>query len=191
MKQLKRFENTALLVMDVQEATVKILQDSIPLIHNLQRVIANSRNRSIPVIYVVLGFRKGYPEINRNNKSFSAMKANQVMLFDSEEGFRVHSSVAPHPGEVIITKKRVSGFTGSDLEVVLRSMDIKHLILTGIATGGVVLSTLREAADKDYALTVIADCCADRDDEVHRILTTKIFPRQAEVHTADEWCSDI
>ena len=119
------------------------------------------------------------------------MKANPAMLFDSEESFRIHSSVTPLPGEMIITKKRVSAFTGSDLEVVLRSMEIKHLILTGIATGGVVLSTLREAADKDYALTVIADCCADRDDEVHRVLTTKIYPRQAEVQTTDEWCADI
>ena len=95
------------------------------------------------------------------------------------------------PEEMIITKKRVSAFTGSDLEVVLRSLDIKQLILTGIATGGVVLSTLREAADKDYKLTVIADCCADRDDEVHRILTTKVYPRQALVVTAGEWCADI
>lgn len=191
MEQLKHVGNVALLVMDVLEATVKMLPDSMTLIQNLQRIIENARRRGIPVIFVVLGFRKDFPEISPINKSFSAMKANPAMLFDSEESFRIHSSVTPLPGEMIITKKRVSAFTGSDLEVVLRSMEIKHLILTGIATGGVVLSTLREAADKDYALTVIADCCADRDDEVHRVLTTKIYPRQAEVQTTDEWCADI
>ena len=92
---------------------------------------------------------------------------------------------------MIITKKRVSAFTGSDLEVVLRSLDIKHLVLAGISTSGVVLSTLREAADKDYVLTVIVDCCADRDEEVHRVLTTKIYPRQALVVAAGEWCANI
>jgi nicotinamidase-related amidase len=54
-------------------------------------------------------------------------------------------------------------------------------------TSGVVLSTLREAADKDYQLTVLADCCADRDEEVQRVLLSKVFPRQAEVVQASEW----
>lgn len=60
-------------------------------------------------------------------------------------------------------------------------------MLTGIATGGVVLFTLRDAADKDYAITVLSDCCADMDEEVHRVLTTKVFIRQAEVINSEEW----
>lgn len=109
------------------------------------------------------------------------------MNLDSEEATMIDKSVAPRPDDLVITKKRVSAFTGSDLEVVLRSLQINHLVLSGIATSGVVLSTLREAADKDYVITVLSDCCADRDEEVHRVLTTKIFPRQAEVITVDEW----
>jgi len=100
----------------------------------------------------------------------------------------VHPDIAPADGEVTVTKRRVSAFTGSDLEVVLRSFGIQHMVLTGIATSGVVLSTLREAADKDYKLTVIEDCCADGDEEVHRVLTTKVFPRQADVITLEDWC---
>jgi nicotinamidase-related amidase len=76
------------------------------------------------------------------------------------------------------------------LEVVLRSFEIKHLVLSGIATSGVVLSTLREAADKDYSITVLSDCCADRDEEVHRVLTTKVFTRQADVVTVEEWSNN-
>ena len=114
---------------------------------------------------------------------------NGAMSFDTDKGGKIHASVAPQPGDIIVTKKRTSAFTGSDLEVLLRSLGIKHLLLTGIATGGVVLSTVREAADKDYAITVLSDCCGDADEEIHRVLTTKVFPRQAEVMTADEWCS--
>jgi nicotinamidase-related amidase len=88
---------------------------------------------------------------------------------------------------VIIDKRRVSAFSGSDLEVLLRANSIEHIILTGFATSGVVLSTLREAADKDYQITVLHDCCGDRDEEVHRVLTTKVFPRQAEVLSVEEW----
>ncbi len=104
-----------------------------------------------------------------------------------DDFMRVHPDLAPAEGEVTVVKRRVSAFTGSDLEVILRAFGIKHLVLTGIATGGVVLSTLREAADKDYKLTVLADCCADRDEEVHRVLTTKVFVNQADVLSVEEW----
>ena len=60
-----------------------------------------------------------------------------------------------------VAKKRISAFAGSDLEVLLRANDIRHLVLCGIATSGVVLSTLREAGDKDYTMTVLSDLCAD------------------------------
>ena len=86
-----------------------------------------------------------------------------------------------------VVKRRVSAFTGSDLEVILRAMGIQHMVLAGIATSGVVLSTLTEASDKDYRLTVLADCCADGDEEVHRVLTTRVFPRRADVMTLAEW----
>jgi nicotinamidase-related amidase len=48
---------------------------------------------------------------------------------------------------------------------------------------GVVLSTVRWAADLDYQLLVIADACVDFDDEVHRVLTERVFPGQATVVT--------
>jgi len=90
-----------------------------------------------------------------------------------------------------VVKRRVSAFTGSDLEVVLRALEVDHLVLAGIATSGVVLSTLREAADRDYRLTVLADACSDGDDEVHRVLTEKVFRRQADVVTVDAWAASL
>jgi nicotinamidase-related amidase len=91
----------------------------------------------------------------------------------------------------VVTKRRVSAFTGSDLEVVLRSLKVQHLVLAGISTSGVILSTIREAADKDYHLSLLSDCCADPDPEVHTLLLSKVFPRQADVLTADQWSAAI
>jgi hypothetical protein len=51
----------------------------------------------------------------------------------------------------------------------------------GLATSGLVLSTTRYAADADYRLFIVEDCCADTDPAGHDFLCTKIFPRQAEV----------
>jgi len=184
MEQNKK--NTALLVMDVQNAIVKNLSGSSTLLINVKNAIKKARVNNIPVIFIVVGFRKGYPELSPVNKGFSTLR-NRGRVLDNEDAYRIDTSIAPEPGDVTIIKKRVSAFTGSDLEVVLRSRNIKHIVLTGIATSGVVLSTLREAADKDYEITVIADCCEDGDEEVHRVLTTKVFPRQAEVVTLDQW----
>jgi nicotinamidase-related amidase len=176
----------ALLVMDVQGAMTASLSDGPAYLDRLSRVIDAARSARIPVIYVVVRFRDGYPEVSPRNKSFSQIQGSGRLL-ESDPGSGLDPAVAPRDGEVVVTKKRVSAFAGSDLQVVLRAQGIEELILTGIATSGVVLSTLRAAADMDYRLTVIADCCADRDDEVHRVLTTKVFPRQADVVSADEW----
>jgi nicotinamidase-related amidase len=189
MEKQTNNQETALLVMDVQEAAVNMLKDSAPLIHSITKAIQTARNHKVPVIYAVIGFRKGFPEVSPNNKSLSRLK-NGTLSIGMEEAAKVHSSIEPQPDDIIVTKKRVSAFTGSDLEVVLRSLGIKHIVLAGISTSGVVLSTLREAADKDYSITVLSDCCADPDDEVHRILTTKIFPRHAQVVSSDEWYND-
>ena len=174
--------------MDVQGATIKMLPDPDALFHPLTKAIGFARGQGIPVLYIIVAFRKGYPEVSPDNRTFSALKSGALGL-DLEGATEIPKSIAPKEDEIIITKKRVSAFTGSDLEVVIRSLGINHLVLTGIATSGVVLSTLRQAADKDYHLTVLSDCCADRDEEVHRVLLTKIFPRQALVVDTDSWIS--
>ena len=56
----------------------------------------------------------------------------------------------------------------------------------GHATSGVILSTVRLAADLDYNLIVVEDGCADRDPEVHTVLMEKVFPRQGTVVSSEE-----
>jgi nicotinamidase-related amidase len=178
---------TALLVMDIQTSTMTRLGDSKDLINTLKGAIGTARAAHIPVIYVVVAFRKGYPEINTDNKSFSVIRQNSAHLMGLEEPITIYPAVAPQPGDIVVTKRRVSAFTGSDLEVILRSLKVRRLVLTGISTSGVVLSTVREAADKDYQLTILSDGCADIDPEVHSVLLSKVFPRQADVMTSEEW----
>lgn len=179
--------NTALLVMDMQVGIVAMLPSATAILEKVAQAIATARENNTPVIYVVVGFRNGAPEVSEtSSKSFAAGKSRFAAM-NMDEFMAVHPNLAPASGELTVIKRRVSAFTGSDLEVILRAFDVKHLVLTGIATSGVVLSTLREAADKDYKLTVLADCCADRDDEVHAVLITKVFPGQADVLTVGEW----
>jgi nicotinamidase-related amidase len=84
----------------------------------------------------------------------------------------------------VVVKHRVNAFFGTDLEMILRAHDIDTLVLLGHATSGVILSTVRYAADADYRLVVVEDGCADRDAEVHTLLMQRLFPRQATVVSA-------
>ncbi len=79
-----------------------------------------------------------------------------------------------------------SAFSGSAFEMILRSKNIETLILMGHATSGVILSTVRLAADLDYNLVVVEDGCADRDPEVHKLLMERVFPRQGTVVSSGE-----
>jgi nicotinamidase-related amidase len=181
---------TALLVMDVQVGILARYPQDHHYLARLGRAIRAARRVGIPVIYVVIGFRSGHPEVSVRNAAFAAMAATDRFGPD-DPGAQIHPEVAPVAGDIVVTKKRVGAFTGSDLEVVLRSLGVTDLVLTGIATSGVVLSTVRAAADRDYRLTVLADCCLDADPEVHRVLLEKLFPRQADVLTIAEWTASL
>lgn len=172
---------TALLVMDVQAGIIDRLPDPEAYLGKLKEAIDHAHSKKWPVIFVVVGFRPGLPELSSANRMFEAMGDRTKYLVDPAPVLK------PGPDDIVVTKRRVSAFSGSDLEVILRAKAVTHLVLTGIATSGVVLSTLREAADKDFQITVLSDLCADQDEEVQRVLTTKIFPRQAEVLTASQW----
>jgi nicotinamidase-related amidase len=182
---------SAVLIMDYQTGIVSYLgTDQEPLLKRASRVLQESRNVKIPVIYVVVGFRPDYPEVSPRNSRFGAIK--QTGRFTpNAPGSEVHIRVAPQDGDITVVKHRVSAFSGADLDMILRAKEIETLVLLGIATSGVVLSTLRYAADSDYRCIVIKDCCADRDAEVHRCLTEKVFPMQATVVTSEEFLAAI
>jgi nicotinamidase-related amidase len=180
-----------LLLMDFQHGVVERLGTP-SVVEAANRAARAARGAGIPVMFVRVGFRPGYPEIAAANETFSAITAEAGDAYTEDHpATQVHASLAPQPGEPVVVKRRVSAFSGSDLDVLLRAAGADALVLAGIATSGVVLSTLRQAADLDYRLTVLCDACADRDPEVHRVLTEKIFPRQALVTTTDEWIASL
>jgi nicotinamidase-related amidase len=183
-------DGTVLLVLDVQRGIIERFSEDAGYLQRLSGAIAAARTAAIPVIYVRIGFRPGYPEISSRNQTFAAI-ASTGAFTEGDPAAEIHPAVAPRPADLVVTKRRVSAFTGSDLEVVLRGLGAGTLVLAGIATSGVVLSTLRQAADLDYRLVVLADGCLDADPDVHRVLTEKVFPRQAMVCTVAEWAAQL
>ncbi len=181
---------SVLLLMDFQHGIVERIADP-AVVDAASRAAKAARAAGIPVMFVRVAFRPGYPEAAAGNQTFGALSQLGDAMTQDHPATQVHAALEPRPDEPVITKRRVSAFSGSDLDVLLRGANADSLILAGISTSGVVLSTVRQAADLDYRLTVLADACADQDPEVHRVLTEKVFPRQAKVTTADEWTATL
>jgi nicotinamidase-related amidase len=93
----------------------------------------------------------------------------------------IHARIAPEGEDIAVRKTRVGAFLTTDLDQQLRGHGVDTLILAGISTSGVLLSTVREAADRDYRILVLSDASADPEPDVHEFLTARIFPKQAEV----------
>lgn len=167
----------AVVVMDFQAAVVEAFApDPDGLLARTAGLLEGARAIGMRVIYVVIGFRDGYPEIGRHSPTFGPVR-DGGRFAEGAAGTAVHAAVTPRSGDVVVTKRRVSAFFGTDLDLILRSNGISTLILAGVATSGVVLSTVRHATDADYRVVVVEDCCADRDPEVHRVLVEKVFAR--------------
>ena len=179
-----------LLVMDFQHGIVESIADP-SVLDAASRAVKGARVSGIPVMFVRVAFRPGYPEAAASNAAFGALAERGDAMTQDHPATQVHAALEPRADEPVVVKRRVSAFSGSDLDVLLRAADAGTLVLAGIATSGVVLSTLRQAADLDYRLIVLSDACADRDPEVHRALLEKVFPRQALVTETDEWIQTL
>ena len=174
-------QSSAVLMMDFQEG---ILQGHAPdrdtLVPRAGTLLATARAAGLPVIHVVVGFRPGHPEVSARNPSFSAI-AQAGRFSTGDKLADIVADLTPQANEPVVTKHRVGAFTSTDLDMLLRAHGVSTLILAGVATSGVVLSTLRVAADTDYHIIVARDACSDSNAQVHEVLMDHVFPRQATV----------
>lgn len=185
--------HTALLGMDCQTGIVSIYaKPPEEFVARAASVLGAARKAGMTVVQVRVGFRPGLPEVSGRNKLFAAIKSSvpRQKFFEGSSG-AIHPALGPEPSDILITKHRVSAFAGTELGMVLRAKDIDTLVLFGIATSGVVLSTYLDACDADYRLVVIADCCADLDTELHAALVKRLFPQRGDVLTASEFVKAV
>jgi len=158
-------EKTAVIIMDYQNRQLGSFPEDFrkEILQRANEVLAKARYAGIPVIYVEVVRGERTPET------------------------QIHPAVGPKSGEIVLTKRRVGPFSTTSLDEVLKKQGIDTLVLMGISTSGCVLSTVRCAADMDYKMIVLSDCCADRDTDVQRVLMQKVFPRQASVVTSEQF----
>jgi nicotinamidase-related amidase len=181
-------QHTALLVMDYQTGIVAQLPDADALLDRVTIAIENAREHGVRVGWVRVAFTDADFEAIPETSIFAAMltgEQRKAMHADAPTT-QIHDRLEPQPDDISVRKIRVGAFTTTDLDEQLQAQGITTLVLAGISTSGVVLSTVREAMDRDYRLVVLHDACADRDADVHAFLTEKLYPGRAHVTTVGE-----
>ncbi len=173
--------HTALLVMDFQRGVVERMPGLDSLLARVQQAIADVRDHEGTIAYVRVAFTEAdWAAIPPVNAVFARVGENRLM-HDEDPSTAIHDRLAPLPGDIVVRKTRVGAMSTTDLDRQLRDRGIDTLVLAGLSTSGVVLSTLIEAADRDYRLYVWSDGTENLDAETRDVLLGKVFPRRAQV----------
>ncbi len=183
-------KKTALLTLDFQKGILDFVPGAESAVPNAAKAVEFARKKKFHIIHVGLGFAEGHPEIPDTDldSPFKRVKQNNLFVKGTPSA-EFHASIF-RPAELVVYKQRVGAFSENQLHLILRCRGIETLVFFGISTSGIVLSTLRRAFDLDYRCFVLKDACYDADEEVHRVLTEKIFPRQATVLTVDAFMAE-
>ncbi len=183
-------KTTALLTLDFQKGILDVAPGAESVVPNAATAVEFARKKQFHIIHVGLGFSEGHPEIPDTgfDSPFKRVKQNNLFVKGTPSA-EFHSSIF-RPGEQVVHKQRVGAFSENQLLSMLRGRGIDTLVFFGISTSGIVLSTLRHAFDLDFRCFVLKDACYDADEEVHRVLTEKVFPKQATVLTVEAFIAE-
>ena len=173
-------KRTALLVMDFQQGIVGQLPGTGPLLERGRQASADVREHGGTIGYVRVAFTEEDWAAIPDSAMFAYVGQNRLMHHE-DPSTAIHDAVAPEPGDIVVRKTRVGAMLTTDLDRQLRDRGIDTLVLSGLSTSGVVLSTVIEATDRDYKLYVLSDGTDDPDTEARDFLLGKVFPRRAEV----------
>ncbi|KPQ05632.1 MAG: Amidase [Rhodobacteraceae bacterium HLUCCA12] len=130
-------------------------------------LLDGARNAGIPVISVRIAFRPDHAEVICNAPIFRNVVAAGAMI-EGTWGTEFVEGLEPEPGEFVVHHTRISAFTGSPLAEILKALEVGHLIIAGVATNSVVVTTAAHAVDLGWEITIAADACSCRDPRLHQ-----------------------
>ncbi|MGF6541312.1 isochorismatase family cysteine hydrolase [Paraburkholderia youngii] len=168
---------TALIVMHYQTDILGLFPSVAPaLLANTRRLCDAARAKGVSVYFANLRFSPGYPEVSPLNRNGQGIKKLGLFLED-----RTAPELGQQANEPLVIAHRASVFFGTDLEARLSAQGIDSLMMVGIASTGVVLSSVAYASDADFRLYTVKDCCYDPDEVVHEHLFATAFDSRTTV----------
>lgn len=133
---------------------------------NAARVAAAARAAGGLVIFTRVAYRPGYPDLIANTPSFVMIRERGAFL-EGDPKTRIVEDVARQPGDVVVTSTRLGGFSGTDLDLILRGRGVRTVVFTGVATNLAVTATAYQAVDNGYRIVTVSDACTAATDELH------------------------
>ncbi len=135
------------------------------VIPTLQRLLNRFRAGGLDVLFARIAALRE----DGRDRSLSQRKPgwNDLLLPKDQHASQIPDSIAPLPGEIVVTKTTDSAITGTNLRLVLANMGITHVVCAGIFTDQCVASTVRSLADESFDVIVVEDGCAAGTLELH------------------------
>jgi nicotinamidase-related amidase len=133
-----------------------------PLLDAVRRLVDWAHGRAAPVIWLRLAFRPGHFDAVRDS-----MSRRRGTLVDGSWGAELLDGLGRADEDIVITKKRPSGFFDTDLRVVLRGLGIKRLIVGGVSTNWAVESTVRDGHSHDLEMIVVREAVGTPYEDLH------------------------
>jgi len=132
----------------------------------IQRLLARFRADGNPVFFARIACLRP----DGADRSLSQKKPgwNNLLLPHERPDSQIVASIAPLPGEIVVTKTTDSALTGTNLRLILANMGITHVVCAGIFTDQCVSSTVRSLADESFDVIVLEDACAAGSDTLHQ-----------------------
>ena len=157
-----------------------------PAVARTAEVLAAARQSGITVIHVQDAWREGHPDVNPHTPWQADAKAAGRST-EGTWGIEFVEALAPVGGEIVVRKRAVSAFAGTELDRLLHIHDLATLVIAGIVTNFAAEGTARDASDRGYRVIVLADCCESVTDEMHEFSITQILPAIGEVVNAADF----
>lgn len=158
--------STALLIIDFQEdnfggGAISIVGAS-EVLPKAKQVLAAARAAGLPIIHTKEVHRKEMVDFGRELDG-----TEPIHCLESWPGTDFHPEFAPRDGEFAIAKRRYSAFFATDLDLLLRGLGVKTVVIMGTLTNVCVHYTAVDAHQHDYHFYVIEDCCMGSDWDAH------------------------
>ena len=166
---------------DVKEAVADYERRFWKAVDNAERILKACRRKGIDVVHVHL-------EAPTKNPLHTAKVNRKIGLIISPASDESQSldQVKPLPGELVVNKTNGGAFTGTNLDFILRNMDIQSLILVGFLTDECVAATAYQASDIGYDVLLVRDATATHRNEAHEALIWSLDDMCLKVYTTDQ-----
>jgi nicotinamidase-related amidase len=157
-------KRTALLVIDMQNDFIAQVAQARAVVPKILDVLGTFRERRLTVIHILRVHRKDGSDVEIFRKD---RFMNQPFTVAGTSGASVIDELSPVPGEYVIEKIRMSAFIGTELDLLLRNLDITELVVTGIQTPNCVRTTVFDAIAYNYNVTLVEDAVGAQTDQIH------------------------